>query len=93
MTDTKNEGACGASRSDAGLAWISVSDGRPQLSDFRPADPTKPSRVRSEILVATREGRVFATIFTGMGFANIGYADEVTHWMPMPAHPEANEQT
>lgn len=76
-----------------GLSWISVSHGMPQLSDFRSADPTKPKRVRNEILVATKNGRVFETIFTGLGFANVGYHDEVTHWMPIPTHPTASNET
>jgi len=69
-------------------AWRSVADERPPISDCRPADPTKTTKVRTEVIVATKEGRVFATVFTTLGFANINSrTDEVTHWMPKPDHP------
>jgi hypothetical protein len=86
--NTENPQCSSPSAGGALLAWRYFADEKPPLSDWRPVDPTKPPKVRNEVIVATKEGRVFATIFTGLGFANLNSrTDEVTHWMPMPDHP------
>jgi len=68
--------------------WIPVSERLPPLSDFRPNDPTRPPKTTRKILVAVDDGRVFETIYTGLGFANVGRDHSVTHWMPLPQPPE-----
>lgn len=70
--------------------WRSIADERPPISDCSPADPTKLPKAKTEVIVATKEGRVLSTVFTALGFANINSrTDVVTHWMPMPVHPNS----
>lgn len=83
-----NEPATPKGDCDCKDGWISLGDHFPAFSDFRPSDPTLPRRVVNEILVATKEGRVFTTTYTRLGFANLNSrTDEVTHWQPLPPLP------
>ena len=65
--------------------WISVGDRLPEKTDPRPPSPTYTRSLKLDILVSTKEGRVFQTSFSSLGFANlISYTDEVLAWMPLP---------
>lgn len=70
--------------------WISVDERLPAMSEARPMDPTRPPPVRTPVIVATDAGRVFQTIYSGFGWANLNFGREnVTHWMPLPEPPTA----
>jgi len=68
--------------------WISVNEGLPELTSFMPEGSPHVLAAHKRIIVATKEGRVFETIRTSLGFANLNSrTDEVTHWMPLPEAP------
>lgn len=64
--------------------WISVEDRLPEKRKIGSGE-------RSPILVATEEGNVFATTYTGLGWANL-YNQTVTHWQPLPKPPNKEEK-
>lgn len=73
--------------------WTSVADGMPPPTTFALQGSPTPLGREYRILVATKEGRVFETILTALGFANLNSrTDQVTHWMPLPNHPRAAEK-
>lgn len=70
--------------------WIPVSERLPDKQDFRPRDPTDPTTLgkRVKVLAATSKGRVYETMYTELGWANLASRDEnVTHWQPLPEPP------
>lgn len=61
--------------------WISVEDRMPEKQRIGIAD--------NPIIVSTKEGKIFATSYCSLGWANL-YGKEVTHWQPLPSPPSTN---
>jgi len=71
------------------MEWISVKDELPKKTDFRPPSPEYKREIEPNVIVATKEGRVFETSYSAFGWANLNSrTDEVTHWMPLPSPPD-----
>ena len=82
--------------------WISVKDRLPEIS----MDPNAPySKQRAHVIVATEHGHVKSMIYTWNVHAkrerdrqprweevyNRLAGDYVTHWMPLPEHPDKSK--
>jgi Protein of unknown function (DUF551) len=75
------------------MNWISVKETLPGFTFSRPLDGGR-YITSNEVIVATKEGRVFATTYSNFGFANLNSrTDEVTHWMPLPGPPSDIQQS
>lgn len=68
--------------------WIPVAERLPEMSDFRPPSAIENPPVNRPVLVGTNKGRVFETVYTALGFANLRSSEKVTHWQPLPDAPK-----
>ena len=66
--------------------WTPIKEEKPPMTQFNDRNHPDVMGKEQQIIVATKEGTVKETIFTRLGFANIG-REEVTHWMLMPENP------
>lgn len=60
------------------MEWIDIKTRMPDVS--------KIDGSRDNIIVATKNNKVFCSKFTALGWVNL-YGEKVTHWMLLPEPP------
>lgn len=76
--------ACYGAEVPQDMKWIDINEQKPHMY---PAfhEP------KEMLIVARSDGKVQVSTYCGLGFSNLNSRDvDVTHWMPMPKHPNTD---